>query len=294
MAAMTALPQRLFKSTWTTLKILARNKAGFLGFVMFVSLLLMSFIGPLIVPPEVQADTTAINGSPTADHPLGTNFQGHDNLVMVVYGGREVLVVAFTAGILTVLIAISFGAFSAYLGGWVDTLLMSITDTWLTLPRAIILYVLATLVELDSINALGIFLALFSWPGLARQIRSQILSLKKREYVEAAVLLDLGTPHIVFREMLPSMMSFIAIALIDAMKVAIYQQVSLVFLGAVPFGSGWSTVFYSAYAKNAQYQADAAWSLIAPMGAIILFQLSLVLFSRSLEEVFNPRLRVGV
>ncbi len=294
MAATTSLPQRLIKGSGTTLKLLARNKAGFLGFVMFLSLTLMSFVGPLVVPVADKADTTAISKSPSAEHVLGTDFQGRDNLVMVIHGGRDVLLVAFTAGILTTLIAISFGAFSAYLGGRVDTLLMSVTDTWLTLPRGIILFVLATLVELDNVIALGLFLALFSWPGLARQIRSQILSLKKREYVEAAVLLDLGTPHIVFREMLPSMMSFIAIALIDAMKGAIYQQIGLVFLGVVPFGNNWGTMFSLAYAKNAHFQVNAAWSLIAPIGAIILFQLSLVLFSRSLEEVFNPRLRVGV
>lgn len=294
MTAMTSLPKRLLKGAWTSLKILARNKAGFLGFLLLLSLTFMSFIGPLIVPPETQADVTAIHQSPTAEHPLGTDFQGRDSLVMVIHGGRDVFLVAFAAGILTTLIAISFGAFSAYLGGRIDTLLMSITDTWLTLPRGIILFVLATLLELDNVIALGLAIAVFSWPGLARQIRSQILSLKKREYVEAAVLLDLGTPHIVFREMLPSMMSFIAIAFIDAMKGAIYQQIGLVFLGVVPFGNNWGTMFSLAYAKNAQYQADAAWSLIAPMGAIILFQLSLVLFSRSLEEVFNPRLRVGV
>lgn len=294
MAATTALPKRRASGLWTTLRLLTRNKAGFLGFLMFMALTLMSFIGPLVVPVADKADTANINKPPSAEHVLGTDFQGRDNLVMVIHGGRDVLLVAFTAGVLTTLIAVLFGAFSAYLGGRVDTILVSITDTWLTLPRGIILFVLATLVQLDNVIALGMFLALFSWPGLARQIRSQILSLKKREYVEAAVLLDLGTPHIVFREMLPSMMSFIAIALIDAMKGAIYQQIGLVFLGVVPFGNNWGTMFSLAYAKNAHYQANSAWSLIAPIGAIILFQLSLVLFSRSLEEIFNPRLRVGV
>ena len=170
---------------------------------------------------------------------------------------------------------------------------MGLTDIWLTIPRFILLVVIASLVRLENVVTLATFLALFGWPGLARQVRSQILSLRKREYVEAAQLLNLGTFHIIVREMLPNMLTFIAIALISAMTQAIYLQTGLVFLGAVPFGNNWGVMFTLAYAKNAQYNTSAAWSLLTPMGAIILFQLGLVLVSRALEEVFNPRLRMG-
>jgi peptide/nickel transport system permease protein len=202
-----------------------------------------------------------------------------------------VIILAVVAGVLTTFAACTIGASSAFWGGTVDSLLMTLTDIWLTLPRFLLLVVLASLIQLDTVWSLAALLALFGWPGLARQVRAQVLSLKRREYVEAALQLDLGTPHIIFREMLPNMMAFITIALISAMTQAIYAQTGLVFLGVVPFGNNWGVLFSLAYAKNAIYLPAASWSLLTPMGAIILFQLSLVLLTRGLDEVFNPRLR---
>ncbi len=277
-----------------TLKLIARNKMGFLGFILLLALILMSYVGPLVVPPETRANTNQIYKPPSLEHPLGTDFQGRENWVMLVHGGAEVISVAFLAGLMTTIIAVVVGAFSAFLGGRADELIMTITDVWLALPRGILLVVTAFFVSLQDVWALALFLAIFGWPSLARQVRSQFLSLKKREYVEAAQLLHLGTPHIVFREMLPNMMSYILIALIESMTGAIYSQTYLVFLGLVPFGNNWGVLFSLAYAKNAIYNANAMSSLLVPMGGIVLLQLSLIMFSRSLEEIFNPRLRTGV
>lgn len=285
---------RALQSFGKNFKLLGRNKVGLFGLFLIVALVLISFVGPLFVEPATRANTKAINKPPSAEHPLGTDFMGRENWVMFVHGGREVMVVAFLAGLFTTAIAVVVGAVSAFLGGKVDSILMTITDIWLTLPRFLLLVVIATIVALDDAWMLAVFLAVFGWPGLARQVRSQFLSLKRREYVEAAQLLDLGTPHIIFREMLPNMMSYVMIALIQSMAGAIYSQTGLVFLGVVPFGNNWGVMFSLAYAKNAIYNPNAAASLLVPMGGIILLQLGLVLFSRSLEEIFNPRLRLGV
>ena len=119
-----------------------------------------------------------------------------------------------------------------------------------------------------------------------------MLSLRRREFVEAAQLLDLGAPYIIVREMLPNMMAFIVVSVIGGMTQAIYAQTSLVFLGIVPLNDNWGVLFSLAYARNAIYDASAAWSLIAPIGAIIALQVALLLLARGLEEAFNPRLRV--
>ncbi|HEY0606186.1 MAG TPA: ABC transporter permease [Herpetosiphonaceae bacterium] len=275
------------------LSLILRNPSGVIGGLLLAALLLMAFVGPLLVPAESQAHVERIYQSPSPEHPLGTDFQGRDNLVLLIHGGRDVILLAFAAGLLTTLLACVIGASSAWFGGAVDRLLMTIADIWLTLPRFLILVVLASLVRLDGIWSLALLLAGFGWPGLARQIRAQVLSLKRREYVEAARQLDLGAAHIIFRELLPNMLGFITISLIAAMIQAIYAQTGLVFLGVVPFGNSWGVLFSLAYAKNAIYLPSAAWSLLAPMGAIILFQLGLVLISRALEEVFNPRLQAG-
>jgi len=277
-----------------TLKLIARNKMGFVGFLALLLLIFMSYVGPLIVEPEMRANVKQIYKPPSWEHPLGTDFQGRENWIMLVHGGAEVITVAFLAGLLTTIIAVVVGAASAFFGGWVDDSIMTITDTWLALPRGILLIVTAYFVSLEDVWTLALFLAVFGWPSLARQVRSQFLSLKKREYIEAAQLLNLGAPHIIFREMLPNMMSYILLALIESMIGAIYSQTYLVFLGLVPFGNNWGVLFSLAYAKNAIYNPNAMASLLVPMGGIVALQLSLIMFSRSLEEVFNPRLRVGV
>jgi peptide/nickel transport system permease protein len=274
-------------------KLLVRNPTGLLGALILAALVLMSFVGPLVVRPETQAHLARIYQAPSWQHLLGTDFQGRDNLVLLIHGGREVIFLAVIAGPLTTLIACTIGASGAFLGGRVDRLLMTITDIWLTLPRFLVLVVLAGLVRLDDVWSLALLLALFGWPSLARQVRSQVLSLTQREYVEAARQLDLGTLHLIFREMLPNMMPFIMISLIASMIQAIYAQTGLVFLGVVPFGNTWGVLFSLAYAKNAIYLPSAAWSLLCPMGAIIVFQLALVLLSRSMEDTFNPRLGRG-
>ncbi len=278
--------------TW---RLIRRNPSGLIGLILLVVMVLTTFIGPLIIPPANKANVKEIYKGPSWQHPLGTDFQGRDNLVQVVYGGKDIMIIAFLAGIMTTLIAVLVGGLSAFVGGALDSFLMEVVNVWLTVPQFPLLAVLATLVKLDSPWLLALLLALLSWPGLARQVRSQVLSLRRRDYVQAAVALDMGTPHIIFREMLPNMMSYIAISLVFAMTSAIYQQTGLVFLGLVPFSSAnWGVMLSLAYAKGAMYQAQASWNLIAPVAAIALFELALVMLARSLDEIFNPRLRTEV
>lgn len=270
--------------------LVLHSRAGAIGLALLAGILLLALVGPLVAPPEMRAHVERIYEGPTAAHPLGTDFQGRDNLVMLIHGGRDVILLAALTGFLTTLIAVGVGALSAFLGGLADSVLTGIADAWLTIPRFLLLAVAASLVRLESVWMLAMLLAAIGWPGLARQIRAQALSLRSREYVEAARLLDLGPAHIIFREMLPNMSAFIVIAMISAMTQAIYAQTGLVFLGLVPFGNNWGVMFSLAYAKNAIYQPNAAWSLLAPMGAIALFQLALIWLSRALEEIFNPRI----
>jgi peptide/nickel transport system permease protein len=172
---------------------------------------------------------------------------------------------------------------------------MEFVNVWLTIPKFPLLAVLATVLALKDVVMLSVLMAILDWPALARQVRSQVLSLKNREYIEAAVMLDLGTPRIIFRELLPNMMSFIAISTIFEMTHAIYQQTGLVFLGIVPYSSAnWGVMISAAERRGVLYNPQAVWGILAPMVAIIIFQLALVSFARSLDEVFNPRLRTNV
>ncbi len=278
-----------------TFKILSRNKMGLFGFFMVILIILLSFVGPLLWPPETSANVAEINEGISARHWLGTDFQGQDNLRKIINGGKDIVTIALLTGVLSMLIAVVVGSFSAFVGGKVDSILMEFVNIWLTIPKFPLLAVLATVLALKDVVMLSVLMAVLDWPALARQVRSQVLSLKNREYIEAAVMLDFGTPRIIFRELLPNMMSFVAISTIFEMTHAIYQQTGLVFLGIVPYSSAnWGVMISAAERRGVLYSPEAAWSILAPMAAIILFQLALVSFARSLDEVFNPRLRTSV
>lgn len=284
----------ILRESYKTFKLLSRNRIGLFGFLTTLAIVLISFLGPIVWPPETSANVADINKGISSTHWLGTDFQGQDNLRKVVNGGREIVTVAFLTGVIATLVAVVVGSFSAFVGGGIDSLLMELVNIWLTIPKFPLLAVLATVIKLDTIT-LSLLIAFLDWPGLARQVRSQVLSLKQRDYIEAATMLDLGMRNIIFHELLPNIMPFIAIATISTMTFAIYQQTGLVFLGIVPYSSAnWGVMITAAQLRGVLFNPQAMWSILAPIGAIVLFQLALVSFARSLDQVFNPRLRTSV
>jgi peptide/nickel transport system permease protein len=269
-----------------------RNKVGMLGYALFFAIVLIAFVGPFFLPEDNPTNVAEIYQPPTSDHWLGTDFSGKDVLYMVVNGGAVLLIVSSMAAFFSTLIAVVFGALAALLGGKFDAVVLIIADVFLTVPSIILLGVMAVFVRLDNIFLLAFILAIFGWPTLLRAVRAQVLSLKEREYVEAARMLDLPMRHILFREVLPNMMPYIVINFVLAMTGAIYAQVILYYLGLVPLqGDNWGLMIQQAYTKGAMFYEDSFVYLMAPMMMIILLQLSLVMISRTLEDVFNPRLR---
>lgn len=277
---------------WWVLNYLMRDKVGTGGLLLFAFFVLMAVFGPLLTTSNAPADVTNIYGSPTWDHPLGTDYAGRDVLAQIVRGGRSILIVGAIAALISTAIAVTFGALAAYVGGWFDSFVIGLTDIVLTIPYIILLGVLAAYVKLDSPYLLALIIAVVAWPTLLRAVRAQVLSLKQREYVEAAQMLDMGTRHILFREILPNMANYILINFVIAMTSAVYGQIILYFLGLVPLsGDNWGLMINLAYTRGALFFRDSLWYIMAPIVAISLLQLSLVMISRSLEGIFNPRLR---
>lgn len=269
-----------------------RNKVGMIGYLVFFLILLVAFVGPLLLPDENPTDVSQIYQPPSSEHWLGTDFSGKDVLYMVVNGGGTLLIVSAMAAIASTAIAVIFGALAALFGGFFNTVVLTLADVFLTVPSIILLGVMAVFVRLDNILLLAFILAIFAWPTLLLAVRAQVLSLKEREYVEAARMLDLPTRHLLFREVLPNMMPYIVINFVIAMTGAIYAQVVLYYLGLVPLqGDNWGLMIQQAYTKGALFYKDSIVYLLAPMFMIIMLQLSLVMISRTLEDVFNPRLR---
>ena len=276
-------------------RLMAHNRVGFIGFLIVVLYFLIAFIGPTFVPLDDKTKIDRIFEPASWEHPLGMDHQGRDVFSQVVNGGRDILITALLTALISTAIGITLGALSAVVGGAIDGFLVMFSDIFLAVPRFPLLVVLAGLIQVDSMAVLALILALLSWPGLYRAVRAQVLSLRERDYVEAAVLLDLGTAHIIFREILPNMMSYIAISFAFTMTGSIYAQTGLVFLGLVPFSSSnWGVMISIAWTRGAIFYKEAAMYILAPVFAIALFQLAMVWMTRSLEEVFNPRLRSRV
>ena len=283
-------------------KMLLRNKAGFLGFVGVLFFVLMTAFGALFVEYEGEANfnrrqegASSLFQGPSSEYPLGLDWQGRNVLSHIVYGGRTLIVTSIEAGLLATVIAVALGALAALLGGVTDSIITFISNFVLTIPQFPLLLVLAALISLDSSFGLALLFAALNWPALMRAVRAQGLSLRQRDYVEAAVALDLGLFHIITREVFPNMVSYIAVNFIFSIRSAMYALVGLVVLGIVPLQEpDWGVMIFMGRQQGALFNPNAASMLLSPIVAIALFQLSLVLFARSLEEIFNPRLRSGV
>ena len=266
------------------LRLLAGRPSGLIGFFGIVFFLLLAYVVPIFVPAQEQSSVNEIYQTPSLQHLLGTDNSGRDVLNLIVQGGKEILSVAILTAGITTLIAMTLGSLAATLGGKVDATLVGIAD--------IVLTVISALARPTNFVALALVLSVLGWAGLMRQVRAQVLTLKERDYVEAARSLDLGLFHIIFREILPNMRSYIVIHFVQGMTGAIYAQVALIVLGLVPFtGNNWAKMLYFANTQGAFYFRDAFWFVFSPILAIILLQLSLVLFVNALEDIFNPRLR---
>lgn len=223
---------------------------------------------------------------------FGTDTQGRDIFTHMVNGGRILIGTAVLAALISTLIAFVLGTISALVGGWFDRMVVALANFIIVLPRFPILIVLASLFVINKWYILSVIIASLHWPILTRMIRSQVLSLREREYVEAAVALDLSKAHIVFREILPNMMSFVVINFITGIKVAMYDQVGLIFLGMASISTyTWAVMLYFGRSRGALFNEDTVMMALLPIIAISLFQISLILFSRTMEELFDPRLR---
>ena len=290
--------ESILVSAWkgfrTFVRLLSYNRVGFIGFLVVIFMVLLSYAGPLLIELDTKTKIDKIYITPTLEHPLGTDHQGRDIWSQIVNGGKDVIYVAFLAALISTTIAVVFGTMSGFIGGWVDSAIMSVTDIILTIPQFPLLAVLAAFISLNSLTFLGILMGLLNWPTLLRALRAQALSLKQRDFIEAARALDLGVWHIVLREMVPNMMPYIVVSFALGMTFAVYQQAGLVFLGLVPISAGnWSVMIQLAWVRGAIFYKDSVWYIMAPIIAIAILQLAIISMTRSLELVFNPRLRAN-
>lgn len=268
------------------------SKWAFAGLIILLFFLAMATVGPYVVPLDMSAHPADRFQYPSLAHLLGTDYAGRDVLAQIVHGSRDVLSIAFLAATFAVSIAVVVGIPAGWQGGNTDRVLTFFTNAAMTLPRYLVMIVLAVAFKVRHPLSLAVVLGFWSWAELARALRSQVLSIKRREFIEAAQVAGLGTFHIVFRELLPNVMPLVVINFVTVMTDAVTASVALMLMGLVPFSAtNWGMMLNLARQTGAIYVPRAICYVLAPMVAIALFQLGGVLFSHGLDEVLDPRLR---
>ena len=226
-------------------------------------------------------------------YPLGTDYLGRDLLSMIVHATPAMLEMITAGSVFTIAVAIVVGTVSGYLrGGYVDYVLTLFTDIMINIPGLPLLVVLATILEPEDPWLVGIILSVNAWAGLARSLRSQVLTLRESSYVEASEIMGLPIHSIIRKDLLPNMMPFILISFTNAARNIIFASVGLYFLGILPYTNlNWGVILDIAYRNGAVSTVSLAYWIISPMIAIIGLSVGLVLLSQSLDRVFNPRIR---
>jgi ABC-type dipeptide/oligopeptide/nickel transport system permease subunit len=219
---------------------------------------------------------------------LGTNQQGFDIWAQLVYGARISLYVGVVAAALAVSIGLIVGLASGYLGRFVDEILMRATDVLIVLPGLPLLIVLFSVLG-ASIENLILLEGLLGWMGFAKLVRSQVLSLRERSYIEAAKAAGSGSGHILFRHVLPNVMGLVYVTLATSVPGAIVAEAALSFLGFYdPNRMSWGRMLEEMQTAHAVW----AWWWVLPPGLCIAgISIAFVLLGYALDEVLNPRLR---
>lgn len=283
----------LWHSVSVFMRIMLRNKQAFAGMLILIGFILMAWIGPQVIPLDGRGDFANRFAPVSLEHPLGTDNVGRDLLSQLVHGSRDVLVIGAVAASFTVLIGFTIGAIAGFAGGAVDAVLMAITNLFLTIPYFPVMIVLTAIIKNSSNLVLSLMVASFAWAGLARAIRAQILSMKQRDYIVVLKVMDMGYAHIVFKEMLPNLTSFLAINFINAMQGAINASSGLILLGFAPYKTThWMAMLNAAIvACSGTLQPKMLLFLFVPIVAFGLLQMGCIFFAHGLDEAMNPRLR---
>lgn len=277
------------------------NKLGLVGGFLILAAVAAAILAPVLTPYQPTDTMRDAAGhpltfaSPSEHPPLGTDDAGRDLWTELIYGARISLTVGFVAGIIAMFVGSLFGMIAGFFGGWIDNLLMRTTDVLLVIPDLPLMLVLvATLRQMNlHVSPLVVIIfviGLLYWTSTARLIRSQVLTIKERQYVARARAIGASNGHILRKHILPQITPLIVANTVLIVSTAILVESGLAFLGlGDPTQPSWGTILNFAFDRNAI--TNGAWWFYLPPGlAIVWVSLGCVLLGNVLEEMLNPRL----
>ncbi|MBR2570904.1 MAG: ABC transporter permease [Clostridia bacterium] len=276
----------VFKSILTMFR---RNKAALLGLIVIVIILLMAFFAPVVCrwnPTEIRL--SEIKKGPSAEHWFGTDELGRDVFARVVYGSRVSLMIGFVPSIISLVLGTLLGLAAGFLGKKVDAVIMRLADVVLAFPSLllamVVMYTLGT-----SILNLFIALSIIDWAGTARIVRAQTLSLKEKEFVEAARSMGVSRWKIVFRHILPNCLPNLIVLFTLNIPGSIMWESSLSFLGVgtQPPDSSWGLMV----SQGKEFAYMCPWLILAPGLAILVTVMAFNFLGDGLRDAIDPYMK---
>ncbi len=276
---------------------------GVVGLAILLVFAILAIAPQLFVGP-LETAVTATGSSleaPSAAHLLGTDELGRDILNLTVHGARISMTIGFLATLITIALGAGIGIMSGYLGGKADALLMWLTDVFLVLPNFVLAIALAPILldiigaqaELFGIRAtllvIVVVIGVTSWATTARIIRSQVLSLKERMFVDRARVIGTGSGRIMRRHILPNVVNLIVAQSVLTFAYAVFTETSLSFIGlGDPFAPSWGEILAAAQSAGAPGLL-AWWYIAAPAVSVVLVVVAFTLVGNALDDLLNPK-----
>lgn len=266
---------------------LRKNKAAMIGAAILIFLIVIALLTPWIAPYSYQQQNLALGASPpSAAHWLGTDVLGRDQLTRIMYGSRVSLMVGFVATTVALLIGVLWGAIAGFLGGRVDAVLMRIVDVLYALPFTIFI-ILLTVIFGSSMLLLFLAIGAVEWLTMARIVRGQVLTIKRQEFVEAAVSMGLSRWQIIRRHLIPNVLGPIIVytTLTIPSVILLESFLSFLGLGIQPPASSWGSLISAGVDTMEEYP----WLLLFPAITLSITLFSLNFLGDGLRDALDPR-----
>ncbi len=276
------------------LRYLRRNKGLAVGLLILLGLVLFTVIGLLTVNPKhAYPLAVATKQPPSLKYPFGTDFFGRNMLVAMVVGLWQTAVIGVIAGGLGTLIGVVLGFVSAYFGGWIDSTIRTICQILTPIPVLLIQVVVAGSLDKRDVTivTMALIVVMLAWMGPTLVIRSQVLTMKERQFVAVAKLSGVSDLGIIFKEILPNLLPFIAASFVGQVFAAVFASFYLAVLGLGPLREPLlGNIIWAANLQGAFFNGWWWWPIV-PSIAMILILGSLALINMGLDELANPRVR---
>ena len=271
-------------------RLLLRTKRGLFGTTVLALFTLLAIFGSALAPDDPYASGLDVLAPPSTAHWLGTTEQGSDVLSQLMVGARVSIIVGFAAALISAVLGAAVGLIGGYFGGLTDRIFDAFENWFLVIPALPLMVVIARLLN-PSLTVLILVIGLTSWAGTGRIVRSQVLTLKERAFVERARALGASDLYIIRTHILPNTMPLIFANTVLIVAVAILAEAGLAFLGlGDPNSISWGSMLDAGFESGAP-SAGAWWYVVPPRLCITVLVLAVAVLGYLFEEYVNPRLR---